>query len=697
MFPSRSRRARFRLALFSTLGASLWLALSAAGAAPLPPEATTAKNATPAILPGDDFFAWANGQWLAQTPIPADSNSWGAGGELVEQTNERILKLIEALASKPETAGAARQVVDYYHAMLDEATIESHGLTALEPALQAIAAMHNKDDLARVLGSGLRVDVDPLNNTDFHTGNLFGMWIAQDMNQPEQYAPYLLQGGLGMPDKVYYLNNDARSRTLRKHYQQHIAAMLKLAGFGNTAQADQRAARVLALETLIAKTHADREESEEVRHANNPWPRAAFAQNAPGLNWEVVFEAAQLTRQSHFIVWHPKAVKGEAALVAQIPLATWQDWLRFHAIDHVSDALPRAFRAQAFAFHHHTLRGTPQMALRWKKALDATNTALPDAVGQIYVERYFPPENKARIEEMVRHISTAFGKRIDQLEWMAPATKQAARAKLDSLIVGIGYPDKWQSYTGLTVRPDDALGNLLRSEQFHTRTQVARLGQPVDRHEWDMPAQVVNAVNLPLQNALNFPAAILQPPFFDPGASDAANYGATGATIGHEISHSFDDQGAQFDASGRLRNWWSEADAQHFSQASKMLVAQYSAYKPFPDLALNGQLTLSENLADLAGLAAAYDGMLLAEASKPGATPPPDSSARDQAFFKGYAVSWRTKMRDNALRQRILTDGHSPAPWRTATVRNLDAWYKAFNVQPGQKLYLAPQQRVKVW
>lgn len=688
MFPSRLRRAPLRL----TLCATLCLALSAAGAAPLSPAAN------PATLPGDDFFGWANGQWLAQTPIPADRNSWGAGGELVEQTNERIRKLIEALAGKAETKGQSRQVIDYYQAMMDEAAIEAGGLTALQPTLQAIAAMQNKDDLARVLGRGLRVDVDPLNNTDFHTGNLFGMWIAQDMNQPEQYAPYLLQGGLGMPDKVYYLNKDARSRALRKQYQQHIAAMLKLAGFAPSArQADKRAAQVMALETLIAKTHADREESEEVRHANNPWPRTAFAQKAPGLNWEAYFEAAQLGQQAHFIVWHPQALKGEAALVGQIPLATWQDWLRFHAIDHVSDALPRAFRAQAFAFHQHTLRGTPQMALRWKQALDSTNSALPDAVGKIYVERYFPPENKARIEEMVRNISTAFGKRIEQLAWMTPATKQAARAKLDSLIVGIGYPDTWQSYDGLSVKPDDALGNLLRSEQFHTRVQIARLGQPVDRREWDMPAQVVNAVNLPLQNALNFPAAILQPPFFDPAADDAANYGATGATIGHEISHSFDDQGAQFDASGRLRNWWSEADAQHFSQASKMLVAQYSAYKPFPDLALNGQLTLSENLADLAGLAAAYDGMLLAQASKPGGAAQIDSTARDQAFFKGYAVSWRNKMRDNALRQRILTDGHSPAPWRTATVRNLDAWYKAFNVQPGQKLYLAPQQRVKVW
>lgn len=689
-------RAPLRLAL----GATLCLSLCAAHAAPWQASAASpAGNAASVpVLPGDDFFTWANGQWLAQTPIPPDRNSWGAGGELVEQTNERIRTLIEALASKPETSGPARQVVDYYRAMQDEATIEARGLTALNPLLQSIAAMQNKADLARVLGSGLRVDVDPLNNTDFHTGNLFGMWIAQDMNQPEQYAPYLLQGGLGMPDKVYYLSQDARSRSLRKQYQAHIAAMLKLAGFGQTdAQAQQRAARVLALETLIAKTHASRQESEEVKHANNPWQRKDFAQKAPGLDWNVYFEAAQLTKQSHFIVWHPQAVKGEAALVGKIPLATWQDWLRFHALDHASDALPRAFRTQAFDFHQRTLRGTPQMALRWKQALDATNGALPDAVGQIYVERYFPPENKARIQDMVRHISTAFGKRIEQLEWMTPATKQAARAKLDSLVVGIGYPDKWKSYAGLNVQPDDALGNLLRSEQFHTRTQLARLGQPVDRHEWDMPAQVVNAVNLPMQNALNFPAAILQPPFFDPDASDAANYGATGATIGHEISHSFDDQGAQFDATGRLRNWWSETDARHFSQAANMLVAQYSAYQPFPDLALNGQLTLSENLADLAGLAAAYDGMLLAEASKPAGTPAPDSNARDQAFFKGYAVSWRNKMRDNALRQRILTDGHSPAPWRTATVRNLDAWYKAFNVQPGQKLYLAPQQRVKVW
>ncbi|HEV7814380.1 MAG TPA: M13 family metallopeptidase, partial [Janthinobacterium sp.] len=448
---------------------------------------------------------------------------------------------------------------------------------------------------------------------------------------------------------------------------------------------------VFELERKIAQVHASREDSADIGKANNVWSMADFARKAPGLDWSAFFRSAGLADQKTFGVWHPGALSGTAKLVDEVPLSTWKDFLDFHAINHFSATLPKAFADQHFAFYERALSGTPQQPMRWKRALASTNNALQDAVGRMYVERYFPPESKARLQDMVRNIVAAFSHRIDKLDWMAPATKVQAQEKLKTLIVGIGYPDRWKSYRDLKVLPRDAFGNVLRAEQFNTAQQVAKLHRPVDRSEWAMPAQLVNAVNLPLQNALNFPAAILQPPFFDPKASDAVNYGGIGATIGHEISHSFDDQGAQFDAQGRLRDWWSAADMAHFKASSAALAAQFSAYKPFPDLAINGQQTLSENLADLAGLSAAYDALKTSEAGKPA------GADTDRDFFIGYAQSWRTKTRDEALRRQILTDGHAPAAYRTATVRNLDAWYQAFDVQPGQALYLAPAQRVRAW
>ncbi|MFA9219384.1 MAG: M13-type metalloendopeptidase, partial [Sphingomonadaceae bacterium] len=359
--------------------------------------------------------------------------------------------------------------------------------------------------------------------------------------------------------------------------------------------------------------------------------------------------------------------------------------------NHLSTALPKALAVQHFDFYDRTLSGTPQQMPRWKRSLAAVNDAMPDALGKLYVERHFPAESKQKLQQMVSNIVAAFHVRIDQLDWMAATTKKEAHAKLNTLYVGVGYPDKWTSYKGLQVVAGDAIGNQLRAERFHTAQQLAKLGQPVDRKEWCMPAQLVNAVNMPMQNAINFPAAILQAPYFDPQAGDAANYGAIGATIGHEISHSFDDQGAQFDARGRLRDWWTKADSEHFQQASAVLVAQYSAYQAFPDLAINGQQTLSENLADLAGLAAAFDAYKTALKGKP------VLADADRQFFTAYATSWRSTQREAALRRAVLTDGHAPAQWRTYTVRNLDAWYPAFDVQPDQKLYLAPQQRVRVW
>jgi endothelin-converting enzyme/putative endopeptidase len=652
------------------------------GAAP-----TADKPANMTMLPGDDFFTWANGEWLNKTEIPADKGGWGAMGALAEETNQRIAKMIEDLAADKSTAGEARKVADYFTAYMNEAAIEEKGTAPIKPMLAKIDAIKDKAGLVRALGESIRADVDPLNNTNFFTENVFGLWIAPGLHDTAHNTPYMLQGGLGMPDRAYYLDESPKMADLRGKYQQHIAAMLKLAGYSDP---EARAAKIMALETEIAKTHATREESVDVRKADNTWTAKDFASKAPGIDWPAFFKAARVAGQNKFTVWHPNAVAGEAKLIANGDLATWKDYLAFHRVNHFASLLPKAFADQRFEFYGKALTGTPQQSLRWKRALSATNGALDEAVGKIYVSRYFPAESKVKVQQMVSNIVDAFSKRIDKLDWMAPATRAQAQQKLKTLYVGVGYPDKWKSYAGLKVSPTDAFGNAVRAEEFAYGQELAKLGHKPDKTEWSMPPQLVNAVNLPLQNALNFPAAILQPPFFDPKASDASNYGSIGAIIGHEISHSFDDQGAQFDAQGRLRDWWTKADAEHFQQASQKLVAQYSAYKPFPDLAVNGQLTLSENLADLAGLAAAYDALHAGGGKAVG-------EEADREFFTGYARSWRTKMREASERRGILTDGHAPPRYRTATVRNLDAWYKAFNVQPGQALYLPPEQRVRVW
>ncbi|HBZ07684.1 MAG TPA: peptidase M13 [Massilia sp.] len=640
------------------------------------------------VLPGDDFFAYTNGDWLAKTEIPADRGSWSAMGALAEDTNTRIAKMIEELGAAKDTSGEARKVADFYAAYMDEAAIEKRGLAPIKPMLAQIAAIKDKAALVRALGASVRADVDPLNATDFFTENLFGVWIAQGLTDPTRNLPYLLQGGLGMPDRAYYLENNARMAELRTKYQQHIAAILKLAGFD---KAEERAARVFELELALAQTHATREESSDIQKSNNVWTLKDFASRAPGVDWNAFFKAAQLSGQERFQVYHPSAVTGAARLLADADVATWRDYLAFHKLNQYASLLPKAYADQRFEFNGKALTGTPQQSVRWKRALAATNEAMDEAVGKIYVGRYFPAEDKARVQKMVANIIDAFSRRIDKLEWMAPATRAQAQAKVKSLYVGVGYPDRWKSYDGLAVRRDDAFGNAVRAEHFHYQQELAKLKRKPERTEWAMPPQLVNAVNLPLQNALNFPAAILQPPFFDPKAPDAQNYGAIGSIIGHEISHSFDDQGAQFDAQGRLRDWWTKEDLAHFKAASGKLVAQYNTYKPFPDLAVNGQLTLSENLADLAGLEAAFDAY---KASPEGKSAGVEGERR---FFTGFAQGWRTKMREASLRRIVLTDGHAPAQYRTYIVRNLDAWYQAFDVKPGQALYLAPQERVRIW
>ena len=645
------------------------------------------------VAPGDNFFTYANGTWLKQTPIPADRSSFGVGATVADLTDKRTAALIQEAAKSKAPAGSDfRKIGDYYTSFMDEAAIESAGLRPIQPTLERINAIQDRKGLSAFLGSTLRADVDVLNATNYYTANLLGLWVAQDLDNPSRYAPFLLQGGLGMPDRSYYLDESPRMASLRTKYQAHVAAMLKLAGVAN---AEAKAAAILQLEIRIAQAHWNREDSGEVLKGNNRWTRTDFNIKAPGLDWGGYFAAAGLDKPSDFIVWQPSAVTGISALVADQPLEVWKDYLTFHALQGMATFLPRAFVEQSFAFNGKDMQGATQMRDRWKRGVAATNGALGEIVGKEYVKRYFPPAEKARAQAMVANILAAFGKRIDQLDWMAPATKAKAKAKLATLKVGVGYPDRWRDYSGLKVIAGDAFGNAERAGRFELQRNLRKLGQPIDRGEWEMTPQTVNAVNLPVMNSMNFPAAILQPPYFDSKRPLAMDYGAIGSVIGHEISHSFDDQGALFAASGKLENWWTPEDLSHFQASATQLIKQYDSYHPFPDLAVNGKQTLGENIADVAGLAASLDAYHLSLRGKP--APLVQGFTGDQQFFLSFGQSWRSKSLEPAMRQRVLTDGHAPAEYRTFTVRNLDAWYEAFQVKPGQGLYLAPADRVKVW
>ncbi|MGD0267615.1 MAG: M13 family metallopeptidase [Candidatus Sulfotelmatobacter sp.] len=644
------------------------------------------------VRPGDDFYEYANGEWMKRTEIPADHGETFPGMPVVDETDKRVEDLITGAAKGTAPGDKARKIADLYNSYMDEAGIEAKGLKPLQPHLNAIAAIRNKRDLARALGETLRADVDPLNNTNFHTSNLFGLWVAPNFNDVDHYTAYLLQGGLRLPDREYYLSDSDAMRDTRAKYQAHVATMLKLAGFSD---ADARATRIVELEHAIAEKHISLAENDDIHKANNTWTLRDFNAKAPGLNWAEYLQSAGLSNQKSFIVWQPTAFTAESALVASTPLETWKDWLAYHLIESYSFGLPKALADEQFAFFGKVLSGTPEQQERWKRGVQLVNGYLGDDVGQLYARRYFPPEAKAEVEAMVANLKVAFRKRIEALTWMNPVTKAEAEAKLDTLYVGVGYGESWHDYSNYEVKADDLFGNLWRGQLSGYHRQLARLGKPINRKEWSMTPQTINAVNLPLQNALNFPAGILQPPFFDPKAPAAANYGSIGAVIGHEISHTFDNEGSVFDSKGRVRNWWTPDDLAHFEAATAKLAALYDTYKPFPDLALNGKQTLGENIADLGGLAASYDAYKASVAGRN--VPAQDGLSDDQQFFLAFAQSWAEKGRDAALRQQVLTDGHSPGQYRALEVRNIDAWYAAFDVKADEKLYLAPTDRVRIW
>src|SRR5205807_7161430 len=589
------------------------------------------------VKPGDDFEEYANGGWRKTAEIPADRARIGAGFEVFERAEKRTADLVrETAASNPQSDTPQGMIAAYYAAFMDTANIEKRGLESLKVKLREIEQIATKADLARVLGQYLRADVDPLNATEMWTENLFGVWVTQALSEPERTVPYLLQGGLGMPDREYYVSDKPEMAKLRTTYQKYVADLLKLAGMSDFVG---RAERIMALEKKMAAVHADIVTSEDVHKANNPATIADLKSKAPGLDWDAYLSAAGLDKQPMFIIWQPDAIKGLSALVGSESLDTWKEWLAFHTISQHAAFLPQVYDDLRFSFYNKTLQGTPKQLDRWKRAIANVNADLGDAVGKIYIAKYFPPSSKAEVQEMVNNLLAAFQHRINALSWMAPATKEQAQAKLKTLRVGVGYPDKWRDYAGLVIQSDDPWGNAWRASEWEYHHQLAKLGRPVDRGEWWMTPQTVNALNLPLQNGLNFPAAILEAPFFDPKADAAANYGSMGATIGHEISHSFDNSGAEFNAQGKLANWWTSEDAAHFKAASQQLVDQFNQYEPLPGLHVNGQQTLGENIADLAGLSAAYDAYKLSLHGKE--LPVVDGLTGDQRFFVAFAQGWR--------------------------------------------------------
>ncbi len=635
------------------------------------------------VAPGDDFYAYVNGGWMARTEIPADRASWGAFPILRNLSDERTRIIIEDAAKTPAAPGSLNEKIGItYASFMDEAAIEAKGAAPLKPYLDAIAAISTPTDLARAFGQANRRGV----------ATPIGLGVGQDRTDNSKYTVYAGQGGLGMPDRDYYLKDDAKSVATRARYLTHIATMMRLAG---QPDPDGAAQRIFAFEKSLAEVHWTRAEQRQVEKTFNPMPARALATKMPGLDWATMIETSGLSAQPIVIVAQPSALTGTAKILAATPMPVLREYLTFQTIRSAAPMLSKAFVDESFAFNGTTLQGTPQLKDRWKRGVDLVNGSLGEAVGQVYVERYFPPEAKAKADELVRNLIAAMDIRLSNLTWMAPETKVKARAKLAAFTPKIGYPDNWRDYSKLTVVPGDLLGNAQRVAEFNYQRQLDKIGKPVDRSEWFMTPQTVNAYANPLMNEVVFPAAILQPPFFDPNADPAVNYGGIGAVIGHELSHHFDDQGRKFDMKGNFAEWWTKEDVSRFKAYTDKVVAQYGAYEPVPGLKVNGELTLGENMADLAGLSIAYDAYKMSLKGKP--APVIDGFTGDQRFFLGFGQVWQNKSREEATRQQILTDPHTPGAWRPYVVRNHDAWYKAFNVKPGQKYYLAPDQRIKVW
>jgi len=662
-------------------------AAPAAPPAPPPPKAAIGEfgldltAAKPDVKAGDDFFAHASGKWYDTFVIPEDRASYGIFTTLDELSQNRVREIIEqAAAAHPAPGSPEQKIGDFYASYMDQAAIDAAGLKPIQEDLDRINAAKTKQDIAVIFGApGFQ--------------SVFGGGISPDLKNPNIYTVGIGQSGLGLPDRDYYLKSDPQLKQIRAKYEEYAAQMLELAGIGD---AKAKAHKIVAFETAVAKVSWSIEQRRDVDKNYNPRTVDQLVKYAPGFDWRAFLTSSGLGSRKDVVLGELTAIRDIAKVYAETPVGTLKDYLIFHHLNSNAPILPQKFDDTRFGFYGATMRGQPKQRERWKRAVDNVNGALGEQVAQVYVAKYFPPASKEKMEVLVKNLLTSLGERVDALTWMTPETKKRAHEKLATFLPKIGYPDKWKDYSTLEIKRGDPVGNAKRAALWEWNRQLERLDKPVDRTEWFLMPQEINAYYNPQNNEIVFPAAILEPPFFDPNADAAVNYGAIGAVIGHEIGHGFDDQGRKFGPDGSLMEWWTPQDAKAFTERTDKLKEQYSAFEPLPGLHVNGANTLGENIGDLGGLNMAYTAY---HRSLNGKEPPViNGLTGDQRFFLSWAQVWRAKYRDGVLREQLLSDVHSPAYFRVnGTVRNMEAWYKAFDVKPGDKLYLPPEQRVSIW
>ena len=641
------------------------------------------------VKPGDDFFDYANGTWFKTAMIPADRTSTGSFQDLQILSEKRMKDIVAGLEAKPyaQLTDEQKKIRDLYDAFMDTAQIEKRGLAPAKKDLARFASLKTADDVARAMG-------DPAVPAD----SLFGTFINSDAKRPNQYVMLVTQSGLGMPNRDYYLKDDPALAQTRDAYRKYLVTMLTLAG---EKDAQKRGDAVFALETGIAKIHWTAVERRNADKTYNPMTEAELAAYAPGFPWATFFAAEGLSAKGpkgdrHIVVRENTAFPGLAKLFAATPVSVWRDFLTVHYLHNMSAYLPKAFDDADFDFYGKVLGGQTEQLPRDTRAVHLIDRRLGHPLGKLYVAKYFPPESKAKVEALVANLLKAYDADIRKIDWMTDATKEKALDKLHHFTPHVGYPDKWRDFSGLDIQRDDLVGDIERSNMFEWHYRLDRIDQPVDRDEWGMTPPTINAYYTPVLNSIFFPAAILQPPFFDPNADDAVNYGGIGAVMGHEIGHGFDDQGSKYTGLGVLESWWTDADRQAFEQRVSNLGAQYDSYEGLPGLHVQGKLTMGENIGDLSGLSISLQAYHVSLNGKK--APVLDGYTGDQRYFLGFAQIWRGKYRDGAMRQQVLSNPHSPPHWRVVgPTRNIDAWYKAFDVKAGDKYYLAPDQRVHLW
>jgi putative endopeptidase len=637
------------------------------------------------VRPQDDLFQHVNGGWLASTEIPADRSSYGSFDMLIDQARENLRTIVEEAARTPDKAPGSdlQKIGDFYESFMNEQRVEEIGLKALEPELAAIDRIQSKTDLARYFARMFKLNlINPLVG-----------FVDGDAQDPTRDILYVYQGGLGLPDRDYYLKDDAPLQSYREKYVAFLTTILSLA---NQPNAGDTAKRIFELESRLARAHWTNVESRDAVKTYNKRALADLPKEFPGFDWAAWAGELGISQAPAVVISQPSYVKAFAALVNDTGVDQWKPYLRASLLNGFAPYLNKAMVDAEFGFYGQTLRGVKENEPRWKRAVDTINQNLGEMLGKLYVERHFTPEAKARMEQLVENLRRAFREGIDNLEWMSPETKKEAQAKLAKFRPKIGYPNKWRDYSRVHIVKDDLLGNVTRAFIAENEYQLAKVGKPVDPEEWGMTPQTVNAYYNPVRNEIVFPAAILQPPFFNLEADDAVNYGGIGAVIGHEMGHGFDDQGRRFDGNGVLRDWWTSQDADEYMRRAKLLVEQYNAFEPLPGLHVNGELTLGENIGDLTGVVIAYRAYQLSLGGKP--APGIDGLSGDERFFLGWAQIWRAKERDDALRQLVMTNPHAPEMYRgNGPLRNVPEFYSTFGVKEGDKMWLAPEKRVKIW